>query len=509
MNKPHNETFQVFLCHSSEDKIPVRTLYERLILDGISAWLDEKSLLPGQDWKVEIPIAIQKSQAVVVCLSKNSITREGYIHQEIKVALDVADKKPEGTIYIIPVKLEDCEVPQRLQRWQWVNLAEINGYDRLLEAFNIRSKEIEINLSNISNKSEESRNESKMRVAINPYFQENNGNNEKLGRTRIINTIICYYCGTVIKNKDVVRTCPECGELLPSLYAKNISKYPPVFLNIIGERGHGKTIYLNALNWCLTVLSRYVDQFSYSAVDDNSLRFQDNSWNLYKTGSLASATPKSFAKPTVFHLSNLSMYGNRALIINDSAGEIYRDDVFQTERYQPFVTKCPTTIAMISLTETDGHYRIDRLLSGLLNTYAKNNPKSINQQKNVIIALSKGDAINKRNVPSLIHDYLMSDPLSQEINELPNKKNINVNVATYLREMSEISKYIQEWLVESNLFAKNMVALAKNNNVNLEFTLISSLGYQPFDGKLTAAPRPYRVLDPLFWLLEFTSNQKR
>jgi len=31
------------------------------------------------------------------------------------MALDVADEKPDGTIYVIPALLEECSVPDRLK----------------------------------------------------------------------------------------------------------------------------------------------------------------------------------------------------------------------------------------------------------------------------------------------------------------------------------------------------------------------------------------------------------
>lgn len=129
---------RVFLCHSSGDKPIVRDLYHKLRDDGFEPWLDEEDLLPGQDWRREIPLAVRNSDIVVVCLSKASITKAGYVQNEIKFALDVADMQPEGTIFIIPVKLEECEMPERLSRWQWVNLFQPNGYERLVRSLKRR-----------------------------------------------------------------------------------------------------------------------------------------------------------------------------------------------------------------------------------------------------------------------------------------------------------------------------------------------------------------------------------
>ena len=141
------QSLRVFLCHSSGDKPAVRELYQRLCAEGIDAWLDEEKLLPGQDWQREIPKAVRASDVVIVCLSRGSITKAGYVQREIKFALDVADEQPEGAIFLIPAKLEECEVPDRLSRWQWVNLYEAKGYERLMRALRTRAEALGISLS--------------------------------------------------------------------------------------------------------------------------------------------------------------------------------------------------------------------------------------------------------------------------------------------------------------------------------------------------------------------------
>jgi hypothetical protein len=121
----------IFLCHASEDKPAIRQLYRRLCADGFIPWLDEEDLLPGQDWQEEIPRAVRRSDIILVCLSSKSITKRGYVQKEIKYALDVADEQPFGTTFLVPVKLEECEIPDRLRRWQWLNLFESGAYERL------------------------------------------------------------------------------------------------------------------------------------------------------------------------------------------------------------------------------------------------------------------------------------------------------------------------------------------------------------------------------------------
>lgn len=125
---------QVFLCHSSSDKEDIRKLYHRLKGDGIDPWLDEEDLLPGQDWDWAIRRSIRHADAVAVCLSQTSTTKTGYVQKEIKFALDVADEQPEGTIFVIPVRLEECSVPSRLGHLHRVDLFDDHGYKRLVHA---------------------------------------------------------------------------------------------------------------------------------------------------------------------------------------------------------------------------------------------------------------------------------------------------------------------------------------------------------------------------------------
>jgi hypothetical protein len=135
------QQLRVFLCHSSSDKPIVRELYQRLnAKKGIDPWLDEVKLLPGVEWDAEITKAVKESDVVIVCLSQSSINKEGYVQKEIRRALDIAEEKPDGTIFIIPLKLEECTVPDRLSKWQWVNYFENGSFDRLINSLKKRAE---------------------------------------------------------------------------------------------------------------------------------------------------------------------------------------------------------------------------------------------------------------------------------------------------------------------------------------------------------------------------------
>ena len=134
MPEPNDNSKRVFLCHSWGDKAAIRDLYRRLQTDGVNPWLDEEDLIPGQDWHTEIESAVRWSAIVLVFLSRESIAKTGFVNKEIRFALDVADEQPEGAIFVIPARLEECELPTRLRRWHAVNLFEPGGYEKLLKA---------------------------------------------------------------------------------------------------------------------------------------------------------------------------------------------------------------------------------------------------------------------------------------------------------------------------------------------------------------------------------------
>lgn len=134
---------KVFLCHAHDDKSKARELYRYLKRRGLQPWLDAEDLLPGQAWQVEIPKALETSDAIIILLSQTSVDKEGYVQKEIKFALDKALEMPEGRIFIIPARLDACNVPRSLSGYHWVDLFEDGGHDRLMKSLRLRAVQLE------------------------------------------------------------------------------------------------------------------------------------------------------------------------------------------------------------------------------------------------------------------------------------------------------------------------------------------------------------------------------
>jgi purine-nucleoside phosphorylase len=131
----------VFLCHSSGDKPAVRQICARLRSEGFLPWLDEEEILPGARWEDAIEDAVRAADVVIVCLSPGSTTKEGFLQREIRNVMSVAEEKLDESIFVIPLKLSECEVPRRFKQWQWLNYFSDDGHSRLLMALNARARQ--------------------------------------------------------------------------------------------------------------------------------------------------------------------------------------------------------------------------------------------------------------------------------------------------------------------------------------------------------------------------------
>ena len=125
---------RVFLLHARQDEKKVHRLYLRLIKEGADVWLDQEKLLPGQDWAYEICKAIHSSDIVIACLSRQFNRQGGYRHEELRIAIEKAASLLEGSTFLIPARLEACDLPELLCRWQCVDLFQGGGYKNLVRA---------------------------------------------------------------------------------------------------------------------------------------------------------------------------------------------------------------------------------------------------------------------------------------------------------------------------------------------------------------------------------------
>ena len=139
-----------FLCYAKENKTVVREFAAKLKYEGwIDPWFDEEDILPGQLWEDSVINAVRDSHAVIVFLSRVAVGNSGFFQKELKLALDTASEKPDGTIFIIPIRINDCDVPQMLRMYQYVDYfgnEEHKGrvYQSLITSLRVRADSLGI-----------------------------------------------------------------------------------------------------------------------------------------------------------------------------------------------------------------------------------------------------------------------------------------------------------------------------------------------------------------------------
>jgi len=129
---------KVFISYSRSDFSFATDIYWFLRSNECNPWMDIYDLVPGQDWELEINHNIKSADFFVACLSKNSVSKRGFVQKELKEAIATLEKMPEGEIYIIPIRLDDCIVPNSLASKQWLNWSATNAKASLLRAIKPR-----------------------------------------------------------------------------------------------------------------------------------------------------------------------------------------------------------------------------------------------------------------------------------------------------------------------------------------------------------------------------------
>lgn len=133
--------YDVFLSHNHQDKPRVRRLAERLRAAGLRVWLDEWVILPGDDIYLAIERGLDATRVLLLCLSPNALA-SGWVALERSTAIH-RDPSNAGRRFI-PLLLADCELPDTLRRYKYVDFREEAeaAFAELLSACRIQTEEV-------------------------------------------------------------------------------------------------------------------------------------------------------------------------------------------------------------------------------------------------------------------------------------------------------------------------------------------------------------------------------
>jgi hypothetical protein len=120
-------TYKLFVSYSRRDTAYVSTLIEALRNQGFEVWFDE-NIRAGTDWDDTIEAELKKADAVVLILSEASVASDN-VKDELSYAIGLGKT-------INPIKIEECDVPMRLARKQFVDFTSLGheaGFERLVK----------------------------------------------------------------------------------------------------------------------------------------------------------------------------------------------------------------------------------------------------------------------------------------------------------------------------------------------------------------------------------------
>lgn len=141
-------SLKVFVSYAKEDRDLALKYYDLLIQDGTSPWMDVKHLLPGQNWEAEIDRALSDANVVVLLLSKQSVNKRGFVQREANDAIERLRYRQPTDIYVIPLLLEPCEVPNHIAgRLQYVDLSTAGAWEQVQASLKFAAEQQSIELA--------------------------------------------------------------------------------------------------------------------------------------------------------------------------------------------------------------------------------------------------------------------------------------------------------------------------------------------------------------------------
>ena len=131
----------IFLSYAKEDSAKVGDIYKKLKVAGYQPWMDKHDILPGQDWQFQIKNAVSLCHVAIIFLSSKSVSKTGYVQVELSEFLEQRKRRPEGSIYLIPVRLDPCIVPVRMSDLHYTDLFEADGWDGVISSLEKAKRE--------------------------------------------------------------------------------------------------------------------------------------------------------------------------------------------------------------------------------------------------------------------------------------------------------------------------------------------------------------------------------
>ncbi len=319
-------------------------------------------------------------------------------------------------------------------------------------------------------------------------------------------SVVCPDC----KKSTYMMLCPECHNRIPNDMVLNGGK----IISIVGARSSGKSNYIAVL---IEELRRNVNRLGrlgleYKNVAEQSElqtenRYKNDFYNpLYNNSKCVDQTPVGDFRSRIPMIFTLTSPKGEALhlVFYDTAGENF-DQTANIAENVKFLTKSDAILYLVDTENIDAVRKrlgkskadtgFDSILSALLGHFQEGNEEAKAMfSKPMAVVFSKIDYITsgderfqdcsiaglKTNSP-----YLMTEGINLKEFEM-NSKSIKSVLDRVWKQPDFINNIDNNW---------------KDADKNVCFFGVSALGSAPKGTALTSELNPFRVLDPLVWIL--------
>lgn len=138
--------YDVFISHSSKDKMIARDLASKLRNDGLRVWFDEWEIIAGDMIGLKVEQGLESSRILILIMSSHALTSD-WVNLERQTTLfrDPVNKQRR----FIPVRIDNLDIKDILKQYayiDWRNKSE-EQYLKLLEICKLNNTDIRLNVA--------------------------------------------------------------------------------------------------------------------------------------------------------------------------------------------------------------------------------------------------------------------------------------------------------------------------------------------------------------------------
>ena len=289
---------------------------------------------------------------------------------------------------------------------------------------------------------------------------------------------------------EISYLCQEREGEVPMEYLDKWREFPPVVFSVVGDRGHGKTVYLHALLLQLQQLvrDRVWPEFNYTPIPDMGMQAAFEKTLGLRQGSLPESSQSVFPDPQILRIRGMPVFGNYHLLLYDTSGEVLTKSLVR-KTAGGYLLRSKLLVWLISLDDVENPTDLQQHLANY-RTYVRRSTGQLKRQ-GVLFTLTKCDKwLERSGTPAKIKQFIQGDDTQLDTSKL--------------RELNELSDEIEQWLKDTGY--NGFLQDAYDTFRHVRFSVNSALGTDPTaaDGsdrssgpELTVVPKG--VLAPLLW----------